>query len=207
MFFFYIYVSHIHHISIKRSQCCQFFFLPWYRCEWRMETAQMKSSRASITTNELSSILTHCTLIIIVMNLSRETPHACNTQKKNKHRYTQLTVSELICHHIEVCLPLVVKLVLCSFIYFLWVTTRVKFLSDFDAFSGRSCWITNTFSEDRSFYVCKYFKGETNSHHLSQTLVCSGPFLQLHGHFVDWLRSRRSWVQQLVSGRKNLRGK
>lgn len=42
---------------------------PWYGCEWRVQAAQVKSQRAAVATDQLPAILTHRTLIIVVVNL------------------------------------------------------------------------------------------------------------------------------------------
>lgn len=45
-------------------------WIPWYGFEWRVQAGQVKSSRTAVTTDQLASVLTHRTLIIIIMNLN-----------------------------------------------------------------------------------------------------------------------------------------
>lgn len=45
---------------------------PWYGGEWRVQAGKMKSLRTAVTADQLSPILTCCTLVIIDVGLHRE---------------------------------------------------------------------------------------------------------------------------------------
>lgn len=97
---------------------------PWYGGEWRIQASKMKSLRATITTDQLSSILTHCTLVIVDVSLHTEILiiHGPTAGRKNMKAAWMLY---------SICgwLPLVVEGVLNNFessLGFLWQVTRVK---------------------------------------------------------------------------------
>lgn len=169
----------------------------------------MKSLRTAITANQLPSVLTHCTLIIIIVKLHTQRYGHIRHKSRNTNVQRQVTVSEWILYHACGCLPPVVKGIPSSFglgcsIYLLWLTTRVKFPVYFSALSGCSCWMTNIFDLLVTFNI-DHKKQNTSTHpmsyHLSQAPVWYGSSLCLHGWLVaQSRRHRRRKTEWLVSG-------
>lgn len=154
---------------------------PWYGSEWGVQAGQVKGLRAAVTTNQLPSVLTHGTLVVVAVSLQRKREaHSGSEPNQEVER-------EWMAYRVCGCLPLVVKHLpsrsKCAS-RLLRLAAGVKHTTDFDAPPGTSCHVTrqsgHMMSDCFRKFVSTIFTHQMASHP-KQTHVSYGSSLSVQG--------------------------